>query len=78
MILKFQSANMLNALHLGIFKNVGALVSLQPGPAKYFYRTRMSADVLSLSPKMPLLEVDDMLMQDHKTVFVQKSTSQVY
>ena len=23
---------------------------------------------------MPLLEVDDMLMQDHKTVFVQKST----
>ena len=36
----------------------------------------MSADVLSLSPKMPLplLEVDDMLMQDHKTVFVQKST----
>ena len=27
--------------------------------------------------KMPLLEVDDMLMQDHKTVFVQKSTSQV-
>ena len=26
---------------------------------------------------MPLLEVDDILMQDNKTVLVQKSTSQV-
>ena len=28
-------------------------------------------------PKMPLLEVNDMLMQDNKTVLVQKSTSQI-
>ena len=47
-------------------------------PAKYLQEGRgWGADVLTNSPKMPLLEVDDMLMQDHKTVFVQKSTSQV-
>ena len=74
MILKFQSANMLNALYLGVFKRVGALASLSSQAQQ---NTPMSADVVSISPKMLLLEVDDMLMQDHKTVFVQKSTSQV-
>eukprot|EP00434_Breviolum_minutum_P039491 symbB.v1.2.035072.t1/scaffold4649.1/size63007/1 len=69
----------LHALHLGIFKNVGALVSLQLFAQQNTSRKDedFRADVLSLSPKMLLLEVDDMLMQDHKTVFVQKSTSQV-
>ena len=67
-----------NALHLGVFKKSLSLgFSFQPGCAKYSHRTRICADVLSLSPKMPLLEVADMLMQDHKTLFVQKSTSQV-
>ena len=37
MILKFQSANMLNALHLGVFKKVGEPWSLySQRPAKYF------------------------------------------
>ena len=41
-----------NALHLGVFKKSLSLgFSFQPGRAKYSHRTRICADVLSLSPK---------------------------